>query len=229
MVNMPYSLEQIYGALAASEHGADMVNDLQTEIGHLRKESGNYRAANKNILEQLGIDDASKAPETLAGIMATIKELKASGQAPDTVGTQLSALSKQVKDLTDKYTASEEKATTERNKRIQTAIQSQLTTALTDGKAIKPEVFSQLLMGNVKADDDSLVFKSGDKEVSVADGVKNWLQENAWAVKNDSTPGAGSGAPAGTVGKTYSMDDLSKMSREEINEHWDDISKGVTK
>lgn len=195
---MAYALKQIYEALAALDNGADMLADLQDEIGRLRTESGDYRTANKQLLAQLGIDDPNKAPETLAGIKATLDAIKASGQAPDTVGTQLSSLSQQIKDLTAKYTESEEKAAAERTKRIQTAINSQLVSALTEGKAIKPDVFSNLLAANVIAkDDDSLVYKNGDKEISVADGVKSWLTENAWAVKNDSNPGAGSGAPGG--------------------------------
>lgn len=201
---MAYALKQIYEALAALDNGADMLADLQAEIGKLRTESGDYRTANKQLLAQLGIDDPSKAQETLAGIKATLDAIKASGQAPDTIGTQLSALLQQIKDLTAKYTASEEKAAAERTKRIQTAINSQLVSALTKGKAIKPDVFSNLLAGNVIAkDDDSLVYKNGDKEISVTDGVKAWLTENPWAVKNDSNPGAGSGAPnSGASGNT---------------------------
>ena len=195
---MAYALKQIYEALAALDNGTDMLADLQAEIGRLRTESGDYPTANKQLLAQLGIDDPSKAQETLAGIKTTLDAIKASGQAPDTVGTQLSALSQQIKDLTAKYTASEEKAAAERSKRIQTAINSQLVSALTEGKAIKPDVFSNLLAANVIAKDDgSLVYKNGDKDTSVADGVKTWQTENTWAVKNDSNPGAGSGAPSG--------------------------------
>lgn len=111
-------------------------------------------------------------------------------------------------------------------------MKSQVLAALTDGKAIKPDVFTQVLLSHISAKDDgSLVYKEGDNEVSIADGVKGWLSKNPWAVKNDSRSGSGEagGVGTGSGGKAYTMEDLKGMTRAEINEHWGEISKGIDK
>ena len=99
----------------------------------------------------------------------------------------------------------------------------------TDGKAINPAEMSKILIGNVSVGDgDKIVYKDGDKEVSVTDGVSSWLKANPWAVKADVQTGAGGGSGSqGSGGAKYTMNDLKTMSRDEINAHWDEISKGV--
>ncbi|SUP42258.1 hypothetical protein [Veillonella criceti] len=225
---MAYQLKEIFAALAATENGAEMVADLQQEIGNLRTESAARRNKEKELLGLLGIDDPAKAPETIKGINETLTALKAAGQKPETMGAQFEALSKQVKELTDKMTQAEEKAKQERDKRIQTTIKSQLISALNEGHAIKPDTFASLLIPNVVVkDDESIAFKQGDSEIDVKDGVNAWLKENLWAVKNTSQPGAGSTSSSNQK-KMYSMEDLKNMSPAEINANWETIKKGVT-
>ncbi len=225
---MAYTLQQIFEALGKIENGGAMVADLQDVISKTRTEAANNRVARNKVLDMLGLRDGDNLDTSLQNLAATMAIVKQLG-SPEELGTKMTSLEKQLKDLTEKYTASEKKATEEHDKRIQTAIKSQLAAALAKGKAIQPDVFTQLLLGNVKAkEDDSLVYKAGDKEISIAEGVESWLKDNPWAIKNDSHSGAGSGS-GGKSGndKQYSMDDIKGMSRDEINAHWDEISKGV--
>ena len=225
---MAYTLQQIFEALGKVENGGAMVADLQDVISKTRTEAANNRVARNKVLDMLGLRDGDNLDTSLQNLAATMAVIKQLG-SPEELGTKMTALEKQLKDLTEKYTASEKKVTEEHDKRIQTAIKSQLAAALAKGKAIQPDVFTQLLLANVKAkEDDSLVYKVGDKETSIAEGVEGWLKDNPWAIKNDSHSGAGSGSGSnGGNDKKYSMEDSKGMSRDEINAHWDEISKGV--
>ena len=225
---MAYTLQQIFEALGKIENGGAMVADLQDVISKTRTEAANNRVARNKVLDMLGLRDGDNLDTSLQNLAATMAVIKQLG-SPEELGTKMTALEKQLKDLTEKYTASEKKVTEEHDKRIQTAIKSQLAAALAKGKAIQPDVFTQLLLANVKAkEDDSLVYKVGDKETSIAEGVEGWLKDNPWAIKNDSHSGAGSGSGSnGGNDKKYSMEDIKGMSRDEINAHWDEISKGV--
>lgn len=222
---MAYTLDQIYEALGKIENGGTMVADLQDVIRGTREEAAKSRIEKNKVLDALNLRNGGDPDANLNNIVATLTALQAAGGDPSKLGTQVDALQKQVKELTDKYTASEKLAAEEKAKRIQSAMKSQITAALTDGKAVKPDVFAQVLLGNVSAKDDgSLVYKDGDKELSVADGVKGWLEANPWAVKNDSHPGSGMSGGGSHEG-AYSMNELKNMSRDEINAHWGEISK----
>ena len=83
-----------------------------------------------------------------------------------------------MKELTDKYTASEKKAEAEHSKRIHTSMQSMLQSALAKGNALNPEAFVKLLRDKVEVgEDDSMSMKVGDKSVSIDEGVKDWLAQ----------------------------------------------------
>lgn len=226
---MAYTLEQIYEALGKIENGGTMVADLQDVIRSTRDEAAKSRIEKNKILDALNLRSGGDPDGNLQNIVATLTALQAAGGDPSKLGTQVDDLQKQVKELTEKYTASEKLAAEEKEKRIKTAMKSQVLAALTDGKAVKPDVFTQVLLGNISAKDDgSLVYKDGNKEMTIADGVAGWLKANPWAVKADVQTGAGGGGSKQPE-KKYSFDDLKNMSRDEINEHWDEISKGVDK
>lgn len=223
-----HTLKEIFEALSKTENGGELVADLQSQLSGIRSEAAASRVSKNKVLETLGLRNAEDPDVAVAELAKTITALQQAGGNPTALGTQVAALQAQVKELTGKYAASEEKAKAEREKRVATAIQSQIVSALTEGKAIKPEVFAKLLAGNVKAkDDDSLVFMNQDKELSVTDGVKQWLTDNPWAIKNDSQNGAGSGGGKPNGNGKLTWNDVKGMSRSEINSHWDEISKGV--
>ena len=224
-----YTLEQINEALGKFENGSSMVADLQGLISKTNNEAAKHRVERNKVLDALGLRDGEGGglDNSLANLTGTLEALKKFGE-PQQMGAQLTALQQQVKELSDKYAASEKKAAEEHAKRVRSNINAELTSALAAGKAVDAKTFTKLLADNVTVKDDgSFIFKDGDKEISIADGVKDWLAKNTWAVKNDSTGGAGS-KPGGEAGK-YTMENLKTMSREEINAHWDEISKGVAK
>ena len=227
MVTMAYTLNQIYEALGKVENGGTMVADLQDAIRAARDEAAKSRIERNKVLDKLNLRADGDVDSSLSQLVATLSAVKNAGGDPSALGTQLSSLQKQVKELTDKYDASEKKAKEEHDKRVQTYVRSKLVSALTQGKAVKPEEIAKILSGSISMkEDDTAVLMNGDKELSIDEGVAAWLKDNAWAVKNDSQPGAGGGSNAAGAHK-YKMEDLKGMSRDEINAHWDEIKKGV--
>ena len=219
-----YTLEQIFEALGKIENGGTMVADLQDAIRKAREEAAKSRIEKNKILDQLNLRQGDDVDGALKNLVATLAAVQSAGGDPNQRGMQMTELQKQVKELTDKYNASEEKAKAEHAKRVQTAIRSELITALTNGKAIQPEAMLKIIEGNVSiGDDDKAVYKDGDKSLSIADGVNGWLKANPWAVKNDQQSGTGSSS-GGTNGKTYTLDELKTMTPAQINEHWSEIS-----
>ena len=208
---MKYTLAQIFGALGGVENGQEMISSLQGIIDENKKtdKSG-------EILQKLGVNSIDE----LEKVVSTLNTFKTAGNDPTVLTAQLSQLTKQVKDLTAKYEQSEAKAKEERDKRIKTSINTQLMSELTKGNAIMPETFAQVLAGSVAAkDDDSLVFLGKDnKEISIADGVKAWLEANPSAVKNNIQPGAGSKAGA-EGGAKMTVQQLSDMDIKEYMQY----------
>ena len=224
---MAYTLEQIYEALGKIENGGTMVADLQDAIRGARDEAAKSRVEKNKILDQLNLRQGGDTEGALRNLVATLTALQNAGGDPSTLGTQMNELKKSFDELKGKYDASEKKAKEEHDKRVKEAISSKILSALTDGKAINPAEMSKILIGNVSVGDgDKIVYKDGDKELSVADGVAGWLKANPWAVKADVQTGAGGGTAAKKL-TAYTMEDLKNMTQAEINAHWGEISKGV--
>ena len=213
---MAYTLEQIFEALGKADNGGAMVADLQSIISTARNEAAANRVERNKVLDALGLRGSENPEAALNNLRTTLEALKKTGN-PESLGSQLTALQDQVKELTDKYAASEEKAKAEHTKRINTAMHAALQAALAKGNALNPEAFTKLLEDQVVVNaDDTLSMKAGDKMVSIDEGVKGWLNGNPWAVKNTAAGGAGSGG-AGNQKPTYTMDDLKGMTPEQIN------------
>ena len=207
---MAYTLAQIYAALAAVQNGPDMMVDLQTEIGNLRTEAATHRSAKQKVLSALGIADGADVETAVAGIKTTLDTLKASGKNPDEMGAQFTQLSAEVKRLSDELKAEKDGRQAERDKRIGATKLNKALAALQAGNAINPDVISKLVLGNINVkDDDSLVFMGeGDKEMTVEDGVKAYLDANPWLVKNTNNAGGG-GKPPVKPGEQKNIDDMS--------------------
>lgn len=225
---MAYTLEQIFAALGKVENGGTMVADLQSIISSARNEAASSRVERNKVLDALGLRGSNDPDGELKNLQTTLEVLRKAGN-PETLGTQMTALQAQVKELTNKYEESQKRATAERDKRIHTATHSALQAALAKGNALSPEAFTKLLEDQVVVNaDESLGFKSGDKTISLEEGVNGWLTNNPWAVKNTAAGGAGSGG-AGKGNKVYTMEDLKGMTPEQINEHWADIKSSLGK
>lgn len=225
---MAYTLEQIFEALGKADNGGAMVADLQSIISTARNEAAAYRVDRNKVLDALGIRESKDPEKSLLNMRTLMDEVSKLGN-PESLGGQLTTLQNQVKELTDKYAASEEKAKAEHTKRIDTAMYSALQAALAKGNALNPDAFVKLLSDQVVVgDDDSLGMKSGDKTVFIEEGVNNWLAGNPWAVKNTAAGGAGSGS-AGSPRKVYTTEDLKGMTPEQINAHWNEIKDSMKK
>ena len=219
-----YTLKEIYAALAAVEHGPEMLEDLQTELGKLRSESAARRTEKQNILKTLGIEDESG----VTSIAEALAAMKKTGSKPDEIAKQIEALTTQITSLTEKATASEQTAAAEKEKRIAAIKANKALAALQGGNAANPEVISKLILDQIKVkDDDSIVFTGPDgKELSVDDGVKSFLTANPWAVKNTQNPGGNSGG--GDPGThRYTKAEIEKMTPDQINANWKDVQESL--
>lgn len=206
-------LKDIFTFLEKQENGADLIATLNKELNSLRTESAGYRTKYNGIATALGIKDREDAESALAGITKTLEAIAAGGNKPDAVGTQLADLAKKVQELTEKATAEEERAKTEHQKRISEAKLNKALAALSKNGASAPGEIAKILLANIEAkEDDSLVFKMGDKELDVEEGTKGWLEANPWAKANPQPGGAGS--TGGKAGVT----DYDNMSMEQFAE-----------
>lgn len=227
---MAYTLKQIYAALGAVENGTEMIADLQQELSNVRNEAAQKRIEKNKILEALGIAaDGGDAENQLKGIATSMEALKATGAKPDEIGAQLKALADQVKSLTDESAEAKKKAAEEHDKRIGQSKLNKALAALQAHNAADPETISQLILGNLVAkDDDSIVYNTGESEVAVEDGVKEFLTAHPYLVKNTQQAGSGSAGGTGTK-KTYSKAEIEAMSPDDINANWADIQASISK
>lgn len=208
------TLAELYTALEAVENGPELVKTVKAEIAKVNSEAAGYRTG-KN-----------QAEARIEELTAKVDELTAKGTGDQ---SQVAKLQTQVDALTKKYEAAEQARKDELNKRIHSDIQQQTIAALTKGNAANPQEIAKILTQNIQVDenDGSYRFTDADGTThSIEEGTASWLTANPWAVKNVSAGGAGSGG-AGKSGHGYTVDDLKGMSVEEINSHWDDISKSM--
>jgi hypothetical protein len=90
--------------------------------------------------------------------------------------------------------AAERQLTEYKTKMQEQQILSDLENELAKGNCIQPKQIASLLKQNVSlTQDGKLVYKSDGKEVSLQDGVKNYLGNNTWCIK--ANPQGGGGAP----------------------------------
>lgn len=70
-----------------------------------------------------------------------------------------------------------------------------LVSALEEGNALNPEEISKILQNKVRLTDAGDVVMDGPdgQPVPVKEGVRTYLSQNLWAVRNTATGGAGSG------------------------------------
>ena len=80
------------------------------------------------------------------------------------------------------------------------------------------------------ADDESVVFKSGDKTIDLNAGVAKLLETRTDIVRNGQKPGASTPPPQGRSGQKYTQEQINSMSREDIKANLADVkaSLGIT-
>ena len=100
----------------------------------------------------------------------------------------------------------------ERAKRLTTVKHSLAIDALTKGNAANPKEMAKLIVDNITGEEDNaLVYKAGDKEISIEEGAAAWLKDNPWAVKVDPKGGSGSGGAGGGSGDAFTDGFMSEL------------------
>ena len=211
------TLEELLAALAKTPEGQKFVdainaiiavkdgevtkakNDLKTTKTAAKESETKLKAAAERLTklqDHLGIDDDT---EDLDEALETA--MKSKGKGGDEA--LLKRLQKLESDRKKDKADAEALLATERGKRHE-AIKSQaIITALTAGKAIKPEKLIALLQNSVKVnEDDTLTFTDENgSEIKVDEGITAWLKANPEFVSNSQQPGSGSTGGNGGAGE----------------------------
>ena len=200
-------LKEVFEFLEKQEGGADYIATIKAETAKLgneakkhRTEGDTARARVKALLEAVGVPDDDKAVDALVKIKATNDAFAQGGKKPDEIAAQLATLSKGLDNANKQLAEMTEKANAERTKRLSAVKSNALIEALTKQNCTSPQNVAKIIADNIKVgDDESLSFDYGDKQgLSVDDGVKAFLTDNAWAVKAGGN--AGGGAKTGGAG-----------------------------
>lgn len=199
-------LKQVYELLEKTENGADAITAIKSEIAKLSAEAKNHRqssekaaAKTKSILEGLGLEDGDNVVEKAKEIKTALDAFSKDGKTPSEVAKDMTELTVKVAALTKQWEASENARQAEKEKRFEATKNSALIEALTKGKAAAPKEMAALIAPSLFFDEkEQLMYKDGEKVMSVDDGVKAWLDSNKWAVKIEGN--AGGGAPQGMDG-----------------------------
>ncbi len=205
-------LKDVYAKLEGIEGGADLITAIKAEVQKINGEAAKSRTEGKafaekaeavtkkmtKVLSALELEDGDDLEEKVSAVKSTLDGLKSKGGKPDEVLLKFGKMEKEVKSLQEKLQAATASQEAERAKRMLTLKQSLAIDALTKGNAANPKEMARLILDNIGGDDDSaLTYKNGDKEMSIEDGVAEWLKANPWAVKVDPKCGGGSGGAGG--------------------------------
>lgn len=205
-------LKDVYAKLESVEGGADLITTIKAEVQKINGEAAKSRTEGKafaekaeavtkkmnTVLSALEIEDGDDWEEKVSAVKSTLDGLKSKGGKPDEVLLKFGKMEKEVKSLQEKLQAATTAQEAERAKRILTLKQSLAIDALTKGNAANPKEMAKLIMDNIDGEEDSaLVYKNGDKEMSIEEGASEWLKDNPWAVRVDPKGGSGSGGSGG--------------------------------
>lgn len=199
-------LKEVFEKLEKLENGAEMITAIKAETNRLNNEAKSHRqngdkaaAKVKELLESLGLEDGDDVVDKVKGLKSTLDSFAQSGKKPEEVARAMADLNKKVEQFTKQLADMTKEKEAEKIKRIDAMKTSALVDALTKGNAAAPKDMAKLIADRlVVGDDESLMYKNGDTDVSVEDGVKAWLTENTWAVKANVQ--GGSGALGGGAG-----------------------------
>lgn len=213
-------LKEVYEKLEKVENGADFITAIKTEVAKINGEAAKHRNESKastdkltatnqklsTVLSALGLEDGEDLEEKVGTVKATLDGIKAKGGKPDEILLKFGKMEKDMKTLQKQLDDANNANAAERAKRLTTVKQSLAIDALTKGNAANPKEMAKLIIDNIAGEEDNaLVYKAGDKELSIEEGAAAWLKDNPWAVKVN--PNAGGGAAAGGEGSGDSFKD----------------------
>lgn len=173
-------------------------NDLKTIKAAAKESEIKLKAAAERLTklqDHLGIDDDVEDLDT-----ALADALKTKAKGGDEA--LLKRLQKLENDRKKDKTDADNLLAIERGKRHDAMKSQAIISALTAGKAIKPEKLIALLQNSVKVnDDDTLTYTDENgSEIAIGDGVTAWLKANPEFVSNSQQPGGGSAGGNGGAG-----------------------------
>ena len=200
-------MKDVYAALEKLDNGADLITAIKGEINTLNNEAKKNRIAGeqtaeklKNVLAGLNLEDADDVADKAKNLKAALDTFAQGGKKPTEVAKQITDLIAQVSKVTKQLDAMTKTAQAEKAKRLDSLKMAKAVELLSKGHAASPENMAKLLEGSIIVkDDESLAYNGKDGEISLEDGVADWLKENSWAVKANG--GGGSGSPNGGNGE----------------------------
>lgn len=199
------TLKEIYEALEKIDNGAELITGIKTEINKLNNEAKKHREAGeqnaikaKALIEALGLNDGDEVIENAKELKATLDQFAQGGKKPDEVAKQITTLTKQFETVSQQLAEMTKEKEAERTKRLNGVKMAKAVELLSKGNAVSPQNMAKLIEGDIIVkDDESLAYNGKDGEISLEDGVTNWLKENSWAVKVNGAGGGGSNGGAG--------------------------------
>ncbi len=214
------SLDKIKSALEGNDKAGEIVSlvesllaqeadTFKTKTSKLNQENQSLRKRKTALAEafkELGVDaDAEDIADLVKGIKG-----KLDNSTPKSEYEQVLA---KVDTLTNKLEASEKRERDSAIKGNKAKIKTEVLSALTEQKAIKPEMAVRLVMpdietDNLHTDDYTAHMKKGDQTLSIKDGVAQFLKDNPEFVSNGTLPGGDSGGDTGGKGKPDNSQDL---------------------
>ncbi len=214
------SIEKIEKALEGNEKAGEIVSLVKTLLAQeaetyktkkseLNQENQSVRKRmNKfsDALKDLGVDIDS---DDISGLVKGIKG-KLENSAPK---TELEKVQAELTTITDKLASAEKREKDSMTKANQAKIKTDILAALTEQKAIKPDMAVRLVMPDVQTEnlhteEFTAQMKMGDQTLSIKDGVTQFLKDNPEFVSNGTHPGGGTGGDPGGRGKPDNSKDL---------------------
>jgi hypothetical protein len=225
-------LDDIKKALEGHQKAEDILKLVEAHAGEVAKTEGekaaieakrkanseakNIRERFKKTWEDFEIDpDADDFEDKITALKDALKKAKdGGGRNEGELKTLMARIEKAEKKAADAEAREKEAKARARRKDAESAI----ITALTEKKAIKPQILLNSIMPNIKiaeSEDAAHIYKVGDDEFSIQDGIAKFLEANPEFIANATRPGGDSGHLKGGDGSPKKQSDINKR-REEI-------------
>jgi hypothetical protein len=206
------------------QRGISEVRDRNKEAENLRR----YKIA----LEKLGFD---KGSEELDTYIEGLRESKDKAKDVDDAKVSLKSLNSELTELRKKFDVSQNELSSERKAKEAIALENKRKSIkLKLNEALKDKVYghdfvadSLINDGKVDLEQDNVVFKDGENKVAFEDGIKKLLEQRTDILKNVQKGGADSRPATNNNSKKFSIEQIEKMSREDIAANLTDIKTSL--
>lgn len=239
------TIDELLKALEANENGAELaevVKGLQNELSKKNNEAKNLRERAKNsessnvatterlnkLLAREGIElgddddfdgvlDAHYAQKTAPAEQAAAPTAETSKELAS-LRADMAKLTREMEKYKRAAEESAKSAAEEKSRRITAQRDRQIIDALTKGKAITPSMTAKIFNDRVRMlDDESLVCIGEDgNDVTLDEGVAQFLKEYPQFAENYQLAGSGSGGRGGKGTQVYTREQIAAMEPDEV-------------